>query len=191
MLTFQVRSTPYSPDNPHVEEEAQLKTIAKLSKLSEGAVIIAQVYANPVIGYENRLLFVAEKFDKKSNRLAVAGIPYENTVNGIRYNGLSVNKVHLDDITDLKVLETNENVKVKTRNGETVEGRLQKANFIRDKVFIGKNAVSKLEIELIGGPKDSMVKYMVEFADIKAIQRKEKDPEKIETFPAYTQTGTD
>jgi len=186
MILFQVKSTPYNPNNPFVEEKAQLKSIAKLSKLSEGAIIIAQVYANPIQGFENRLLFVAEKFDKKSNKIALAGLPYANNINGVRYSGLSVNKISLDDITDLKVLETDENVKVKTRGGETVEGRIYKANFLRDKVFIGKNSIAKLEIELISGLKENMVKHMVQFADIESILRKDKDPKKIEAFPAYS-----
>ena len=186
MIIFQVKSTPYDPSNPHVEEEAQLNEIAKLSQLSEGTIIIAQIYANPVQGFENRLLFVAEKFDKKNNKITLAGIPYTNNINGIGYSGLSVNKISLDDITDMKVLETDETVSVKTRDGETVEGRIYKANFLRDKVFIGKNAIAKLEIELISGLKENMVKHMVQFADIESIQRKDKNPAKIEAFPAYS-----
>jgi hypothetical protein len=185
VLTFQVRSTPYDPRNPHVEENAQRKAIAELSKLPEGTILIAQVYADSVIGFENRLLFVSEKFDTKSNRIAVAGIPYASNINGIRYSGLSVKKIPLEDITDMKVLETDENVKVKTRDGEAVEGRVYKANFVRDKVFIGKNSISKLEIELLEGTDENMVKHIVEFADIESIQRKDKGPAKVETFPAY------
>ena len=185
MLIFQVRSTPYNPDNPRVAEAAQLKTIAKLSKLSEGAIIIAQVYANPVQGFENRLLYVAERFDKKSNRITLAGLPYDSTINGVRYSGLAVSKISLDDITDLKVLAADESVKVKTRDGETVEGRIYKANFIKDRVFSGKGSIAKLEMELLSGKEGDMVKHSVEFADIEAIQRKDKGHEKTEMFPAY------
>jgi len=185
MLILQVKSSPYSPDNPHVEERAQKELISKLSQLSEGTIIIAQVYANPVIGFENRLLFVAEKFDRKSNKIALAGIPYASVINGTRYSGLSAGKVSPNDITDLKVLETDEKVKIKTRDGEAVEGSVHKANFVRDRVFIGKNAVAKLELELISGPKEKMVKHVVQFADIESIERNGAQPAKIEIFPAY------
>ena len=115
----------------------------------------------------------------------MAGIPYASNINGVRYSGLSVKKISLEDITDMKVLETDENVKVQTRDGEAVDGRIYKVNFVRDKVFIGKNSIAKLEIELLEGSNENTVKHTVEFADIESIQRKDKDPTKVETFPAY------
>ena len=69
---FQVKIVSLNPKEKSAERKRAVKA---LSALKPGSLLCAQVYENSINGFENRLLVVTKKFDKKLESIGLAGIP--------------------------------------------------------------------------------------------------------------------
>jgi hypothetical protein len=158
------------------------KTVKALSSLAQGALICAQVYENPINGFENRLLVVTRKFDEKLESIGVAGIPeiYAGREHYPKMLRLVERDVKMADIARFTEIKSEEQVRISTKNGEQAVGGFHKAN-----VEIGYPGVTKLEIVLIGGTKKRPIEEIVEISDISALEFLGKKPVKKELFAPY------
>ena len=176
---FQVKIVSLDPKEKSSEHK---KAVKALSALKPGALVCAQVYENPINGFENRLLVVTHKFDEKLESLGLAGIPevYAARENYPKMLRLVERDVKMADIARFTEIKPDESVRISTKNGEQAMGRFHKAN-----VEIGYPGVTKLEIVLIGGAKKKPVEEIVEISDISSLEFLGKKPVKKEVFAPY------
>jgi len=176
---FQVKIVSLNPKEKSAERK---KSIKALSALTQGSLICAQVYENSINGFENRLLVVTKKFDKKLESISLAGIPevFASRENYPRILRLVVRDVSIADIARFSVAKPGESMRVFTINGEQAMGSFHKAN-----VELGYPGIAKLEIVLIGGTKKKPVEEIVEISDIRALEFLDRKPMKKEAFAPY------
>jgi len=176
---FQVKTVSLAPKEKLAERK---KAINALSSLKQGSLICAQVYENPINGFENRLLVVTHKFDGKLESISLAGIPeiYAAREHYPKMLRLVERDVKMADIARFSAVKEGEMIRVSTKNGERAAGRFHKAN-----VEIGYPGVTKLEIVLIGGTKAKPVEEIVEISDISSLDFLGRKPVKREVFAPY------
>ena len=145
-------------------------------------MICAEVYENSINGFENRLLVVTKKFDLKTEKIGLAGIPdlYANRPNYPKMPRLIERDVHFGEIGSFEALNSSEKIVVGTKNGEEACGYFFKAT-----VESGYPGIAKLEIVLIGGTKKKPVAEIIEISDIDSIGFIERKPPKKEKFAPY------
>ena len=176
---FQVKIVSLNPK----EKSAELKQAIKaLSALKPGALICAQVYENPINGFENRLLVVTRKFDAKLESIGLAGIPeiYAGREHYPKMLRLVERDVKIVDIARFSAVKEDEMIQVSTKNGEQAVGTFHKAN-----VEIGYPGITKLEIVLLGGTKKKPVEEIIEISDINSLEFMGRKPAKKEVFHSY------
>jgi hypothetical protein len=176
---FQVKIVSLNPKEKTAESN---KAIKALSALAPGALICAQVYENPINGFENRLLVVTRKFDKKLESIGLAGIPeiYAGREHYPKMLRLIERDVKMGDIARFTAVKDGEVIRVSTKNGEQAVGGFHKANFES-----GYPGITKLEIVLIGGNKKKPIEEIVEISDISALEFLGRKPAKKEVFAPY------
>jgi hypothetical protein len=176
---FQVKIVPLDPKE---QDRAREKTIGALSRLQTGMVICAEVYENSINGFENRLLVVTRKFDLKTGKIGLAGIPdlYANRPNYPKMPRLIERDVSMEEIGTFDALTTTENIRIGTKNGEEAVGRFFKAN-----LESGYPGIAKLEIVLVGGTEKKPVQEIIEISDICSIEFVDRTPAKKEVFASY------
>ena len=176
---FQVKIVSLDPKEKSAERS---KTVKALCALKPGALICAQVYENPINGFENRLLVVTRKFDEKLESMGLAGIPevYAARENYPKILRLVERDVKMADIARFSAVKDGESIRVSTKNGEKAVGNFHKAN-----VESGYPGITKLEIVLIGGSKKKPIEELVQISDISALEFLGRKTVKKEVFAPY------
>jgi len=176
---FQVKIVSLDPKEKSAERK---KAIKALSALAHGSLICAQVYENPINGFENRLLVVTRKFDEKLESIGLAGIPevYASRENYPKLPRLVERDVKMSEIARFCEIKEGERIRVSTKNGEQAVGGFHKAN-----AESGYPGITKLEMVLIGGTKKKPVEEIIEISDITALEFLGGKPSKKEVFAPY------
>ncbi|MFA6907418.1 MAG: hypothetical protein WC263_01180 [Candidatus Micrarchaeia archaeon] len=178
-FVFQVKIVSLNPKQQSAERK---KSIRALYALKQGSLICAQVYENPINGFENRLLVVTRKFDEKLESIGLAGIPeiYAGREHYPKMLRLVERDVKMEDIARFTWVKEGKLIRVSTKNGEQAVGGFHKANFES-----GYPGITKLEIVLIGGNKKKPVEEIVEISDISSLEFLSKKAVKKEVFAPY------
>jgi hypothetical protein len=176
---FQVKVTPL---NPGERDRAEKKLYSELSRLSEGALVCAEVYENSINGFENRLLVVTRAFDSRLGKVGLAGIPdlYANRPNYPKMPRLIEREVQVKEIARFVQIKKGEPVRIGTKNGEEAVGRFHRAD-----VEKGYPGISKLEIVLIGGTGKKPLEQMVQVSDVNFVEFVGQRARKREVFEPY------
>lgn len=176
---FQVKVVPL---NPKEQEKEKKKALSELAKLPVGAVVHAEIYENSINGFENRLLVVTHELNRLTEKIGLAGIPdlYANRANYPKMPRLIERDVSFGELGVFGALDTKEEIRVSTKNGESAVGKFFKAN-----VESGYPGIAKLEIVLVGGSKKKPVEEIIAIADITSIEFLGRKPVKKEVFAPY------
>lgn len=176
---FQVRVTPLDQKE---RNRAEKRLYDELSRLSEGALVCAEVYENSINGFENRLLVVTRAFDSRLGKIELAGIPdlYANRPHYPKMPRLIEREIAFSEIARFTAVKKGEHIRIGTKNGEEALGKFHKASYER-----GYPGIAKLEVVLIGGTAKKPLEQVVQVSDVNFVEFLARKPKLKEVFAPY------